>query len=100
MEIIDFEPIKGCKHPLIASGATPIRSAGRAPDETTREKKEIQTYFLQVIVKEDDEEGNTSEPILKIFLTVASGPMKMEIINFAWKSEIIKFIVKMINNRH
>jgi hypothetical protein len=33
MEIIDFEPIKGCKHPFIASGATPIRSAGRAPDE-------------------------------------------------------------------
>jgi hypothetical protein len=33
MEIIDFEPIKGCKYPLIASGATPIGSAGRAPDE-------------------------------------------------------------------
>jgi hypothetical protein len=28
-----FEPIKGCKHSLIASGATPIESAGRAPDE-------------------------------------------------------------------
>jgi hypothetical protein len=28
-----FEPIKGCKHPLIASGATPIGSAGRATDE-------------------------------------------------------------------
>jgi hypothetical protein len=28
-----FESIKGCKHRLIASGATPIWSAGRAPDE-------------------------------------------------------------------
>jgi hypothetical protein len=28
-----FESIKGFRHPLIASGATPIRSAGRAPDE-------------------------------------------------------------------
>jgi hypothetical protein len=28
-----FEPIKGCKHPLIASGTTPIGSAGCAPDE-------------------------------------------------------------------
>jgi hypothetical protein len=27
-----FEPIICCKHPIIASGATPIRSAGRAPD--------------------------------------------------------------------
>jgi hypothetical protein len=33
MEIIDFEPIKGCKHPLIAFGDTPIESADRAPDE-------------------------------------------------------------------
>jgi hypothetical protein len=33
MEIIDFEPIKGYTHPLIASGATPIGSAGHAPDE-------------------------------------------------------------------
>jgi hypothetical protein len=84
----------------IASGATPIGSAGRTPDETKREKKEIRTYFLQVIVKEDDEEGNTSEPILEKNSTVASGLMKMEIINFAWKSEIIKFIVKTNNNRH
>jgi hypothetical protein len=28
-----FESIKGCKHPLIASGATTIRSAGRTPDK-------------------------------------------------------------------
>jgi hypothetical protein len=28
-----FEHINGCKHPLIASGATPIGSTGRAPDE-------------------------------------------------------------------
>jgi hypothetical protein len=28
-----IEPIIGCKHPIIASGATPIGSAERAPDE-------------------------------------------------------------------
>jgi hypothetical protein len=28
-----FESIKGCKHPLIASGATPIESVGSTPDE-------------------------------------------------------------------
>jgi hypothetical protein len=28
-----LESIKGCKHPLIASGATNIGSARRAPDE-------------------------------------------------------------------
>jgi hypothetical protein len=28
-----FESIKGCKHPLIASRATPIGSTGCAPDE-------------------------------------------------------------------
>ena len=28
-----FEPIPGCKHPTIASGATPIGSAGHAPNE-------------------------------------------------------------------
>jgi hypothetical protein len=28
-----FEPIKGCKHPFIVSGTTPIGSTGRAPDE-------------------------------------------------------------------
>jgi hypothetical protein len=28
MEIIDIEPIKGCKNPFIASGATPIGSGG------------------------------------------------------------------------
>jgi hypothetical protein len=29
---INFDPIIGCKHPIIAPGATPIGSAGRAPD--------------------------------------------------------------------
>jgi hypothetical protein len=28
-----FEPIIGCKHPIIASRVTPIGSAGRTPDE-------------------------------------------------------------------
>jgi hypothetical protein len=32
-----FESIKGCKHPLIASGATTIGSARRTPDELTQE---------------------------------------------------------------
>jgi hypothetical protein len=35
-----FEPIKGCKHPFIASGATPIGSAGRAPDEIEKRRRE------------------------------------------------------------
>jgi hypothetical protein len=39
MEICDFEPIKGCKHPLIVSGATPIGSAGCAPDEVLKRRK-------------------------------------------------------------
>jgi hypothetical protein len=47
MEISDCEPIKGCKHPLIASGATPIGSAGRAPDEESKEENEIQTCLCR-----------------------------------------------------
>jgi hypothetical protein len=46
-----FEPIKGRKHPFIASGATPIGSAGRAPNEIRKKKKR--------------REDNISEPILK-----------------------------------
>jgi hypothetical protein len=42
-----FEPIKGCKNPLIVSGATPIGSAGRAPDEVLKEEKEIQICFFK-----------------------------------------------------
>jgi hypothetical protein len=34
-----FEPIKGRKHPFIASGATPIGSAGCAPNEIRKKKK-------------------------------------------------------------
>jgi hypothetical protein len=45
MEISDSEPIKGCKHPLIALGDIPIGSAGRAPNEVLKEEKEIQTCF-------------------------------------------------------
>jgi hypothetical protein len=33
MEKKILESIKGCKHPLIASGATTLGSARRAPDE-------------------------------------------------------------------
>jgi hypothetical protein len=39
MDIIDFEPIKGCKHPFIASGTTHIGSADRAPDAIKKGKK-------------------------------------------------------------
>jgi hypothetical protein len=45
MEIIDFKPIKGGKHPLTASGATPIRSAGRAPDEIQKDEKKFRLVF-------------------------------------------------------
>jgi hypothetical protein len=42
-----FELIKGCKRPLIASGATPIGSASRAPDEIEKEEdREATTVFL------------------------------------------------------
>jgi hypothetical protein len=44
-----FEPIKGCKHPLIALGATPIGSAGRAPDEIEKEEeREEKIVFLSL----------------------------------------------------
>jgi hypothetical protein len=32
-----IESLKGCKHPLIASGATTIGSAWRAPDKLAQE---------------------------------------------------------------
>jgi hypothetical protein len=34
-----FEPIIGCKHPIIASGATPIGSTGCAPDDKSNQKE-------------------------------------------------------------
>jgi hypothetical protein len=49
-----FEPIKCCKHPLIASRATPIKSAGRAPDEIkTRRRiwKDEKTISLSLYSK-------------------------------------------------
>jgi hypothetical protein len=52
MKIIDFEPIKGCNHPLIASGATPIGSADRAPDEKKKKKRDLK-LFVQGTTKED-----------------------------------------------
>jgi hypothetical protein len=33
VEKVYFEPITGYKHPILASGATPIGSADRAPDK-------------------------------------------------------------------
>jgi hypothetical protein len=35
-----FESIKGCKHPIIASGVTPIGSAGRSPDKIKARSKD------------------------------------------------------------
>jgi hypothetical protein len=52
MEIIDFEPIKGCKHPLIALGATPIGSASHAPDEIKRKGRDLK-FFVQDTTRED-----------------------------------------------
>jgi hypothetical protein len=52
-----LESIKGCKHPLIASGATTIRSARRAPDEIITK---ISSYSIL-------------EPILEKLSTIASG---------------------------
>jgi hypothetical protein len=37
---LTFEPIKGCRHPFIASGATPFGSAGRASDEIEKRRRE------------------------------------------------------------
>jgi hypothetical protein len=72
-----FEPIKGCKHPFIASGATPIGSAGRAPDEIEKGRREEKTVFLSLYSK---------------YSTITSGatpmgalvahPMKMENIDY------------------
>jgi hypothetical protein len=36
-----FEPIIGCKHPIIALGATPIGTAGHAPDRKNQKVKNI-----------------------------------------------------------
>jgi hypothetical protein len=49
-----FESIKGCKHPFIASGATPIGSAGCAPDEIKvrrRSRKEEKAISLSLYSK-------------------------------------------------
>jgi hypothetical protein len=52
-----LESIKGCKHPLIASAATTIESARRAPDEIITK---ISSYSIL-------------EPILEKLSTIASG---------------------------
>ena len=36
--MLQFEPMPACKHPTIASGATPIGSAGRAPGRKSNKK--------------------------------------------------------------
>jgi hypothetical protein len=58
-----FKPIECCKNPLIASGATPIESAGRAPDKIkTRRRRR----------RRKGREDNIFEPILEFFSTIAS----------------------------
>jgi hypothetical protein len=52
-----FESIIGCKHPLIASGATPIGSAGREPNEakaSKRSQKEEKAISLSLYSKKID----------------------------------------------
>jgi hypothetical protein len=52
-----FKSIKGCEHPHIASGATPIGSAGRAPDEikaSRRSLKEEKAISLSLYSKNFD----------------------------------------------
>jgi hypothetical protein len=57
-----FECMNGCKHPLIASGATTIGSAGRTPDK-----------IIARIKKLERREDSIFEPILKNLSTIASG---------------------------
>jgi hypothetical protein len=47
----DFDPIKGCMHPFIASGPTPIGIAGRTPDEIETRRREKKTIFLSLYSK-------------------------------------------------
>jgi hypothetical protein len=52
MDKSDFEPIKGFKHSLIVSGATPIGSAGRAPDEVLkRGRRNAYLFFRKMMNK-------------------------------------------------
>jgi hypothetical protein len=52
MEKSDSEPIKGCKHPLIVSGATPISCAGHAPDEVSkRGRRNAYLFFRKMMNK-------------------------------------------------
>jgi hypothetical protein len=57
----DFKPIKGCKHPLIVSGATPIGSASRAPDEVSKGGRRNAYLFFRKMMKK----VYASEPILE-----------------------------------
>jgi hypothetical protein len=52
MEKSDFEPIKGCKHPLIVSWATSIGSASRASDEVLkRGRRNAYLFFRKMMNK-------------------------------------------------
>jgi len=42
-----LEPMPGCVHPTIASGATPIGSAGRAPDGKITSRKSTKKFFKE-----------------------------------------------------
>jgi hypothetical protein len=61
-----FESINGCKHPLIASGATPIRIAGRAPEKSKQEQrswKDEKTIYLSLYSKKLSTIASGSTPI-------------------------------------
>jgi hypothetical protein len=76
------------RNPTIASGDTPIGSAGRAPNE-----KERNFLFTQVMTRKDKTRSKYFWAYTQIFLTIASGatpigsagraPNKNEIINYA-----------------
>jgi hypothetical protein len=52
------------KDPTIASGATPIGNAGRAPDKKEEDKRS-QIVFCRSRQRKIRKEDNTSEPILE-----------------------------------
>jgi hypothetical protein len=83
------------KKPTIASGATPIGSAGRAPDERKR-RKGRNFLFMQVITRKEKTRSKYFLAYTQKISTIASGatpigsagraPDEKEIINYAsWK---------------
>jgi hypothetical protein len=66
MQVEDFfEPMITSKEPDHSLRGYSQRERWSRTRWNIKRRKEIQTCFLQVIDKEDDEEGNTSEPILE-----------------------------------